>query len=208
VIKLHGREVSGNTYKAKLLMHLLKIEYQLIALDASQQQQKSDAFLKLNPRGEFPVLEDKSFVVWDSQAILVYLARQYASQTRYSHWYPDNATEMAHITQWLSVANDEIFHSLGKARSILKFGHDGNLDIYQKQGKTILHWIDQHLSNRNWLSTNQPSIADIACYPYIALCEEGEISLNGYPAIHRWLKRIQALDGYIPMPGLFIPDDA
>jgi len=202
MIKLHGREVSGNTYKAKLLMHLLDIEYQFIPLDVSQQQQKSDAFLKLNPRGEFPVLEDDSLVIWDSQAILIYLARKYATQEKDRHWYPDNAAQMAHITQWLTVANDEIFHSLGKARSMLKFGHEGNLDLYQKRGKATLRWIEQHLSNKLWLSTNSPSIADIACYPYIALCEEGDISLKGYPAIHHWFKRIQELDGYISMPGL------
>jgi len=202
MIKLHGREVSGNTYKAKLFMHLLGVEYQLVTLDVSQQQQKSEDFLKLNPRGEFPVLEDDSLVIWDSQAILIYLARKYATQDKDRHWYPDNAAQMAHITQWLTVANDEIFHSLGKARSMLKFGHEGNLDLYQKQGKATLHWIEQHLSDKHWLSTNRPSIADIACYPYIALCEEGDISLKGYPAIHHWFKRIQELDGYISMPGL------
>lgn len=202
MIKLYGLEVSGNTYKVKLFMHMLGLEYQFIELDIKNKQHKSAAFMQLNPRGEFPLLEDANKIFWDSQAILVYLAQQYAKPLNSKHWYPDNPAEMAHITQWLCVANDEIFHSMGKARSMLKFGYAGNLSLYQQQGAETLCWIEHHLSKRHWLSGEKPSIADIACYPYIALCEEANIPLSGYTAIHDWIKRIQGLNGYIPMPGL------
>ncbi|RDH83167.1 MAG: glutathione S-transferase [endosymbiont of Galathealinum brachiosum] len=201
-MKLHGLEISGNTYKVKLLLHLLDIKYHFIEIDIEHKQHKSDEFLQLNPRGEFPVLEDESIVIWDSQAILIYIARKYGLKHNENHWYPDNATELAYITQWLTVANDEIFHTLGKARSILKFGYDGDLVLYQKQGKKVLKWLNRHLNNNQWLATDKPSIADIACYPYVALCEEGDISLNNYPAIHNWFERIQQLKGYTNMPGL------
>ncbi|VAW59549.1 Glutathione S-transferase, unnamed subgroup [hydrothermal vent metagenome] len=201
MIRLHGLEVSGNTYKIKLLLNLLNIKYEFIPLDIKNKQHKSEAFLKLNPRGEFPVLEDGSLIVWDSQAILIYLAKQYGTQEN-NHWYPDNAPAIAHITQWLTVANGEIFLTLGKARAMLKFGYAGDLELAQKRGIKILQWIDQHLKDRNWLATEQPSIADITCYPYIALCEEGDISLSHYPAIHRWFKRIQNINGYVSMPGI------
>jgi len=201
MIKLHGLDVSGNTYKAKLLMSLMNIDYDFLAINLANGQHKSDDFLQLNPRGEFPVLEDNSTVIWDSQAILVYLARQYETQSK-NLWYPNTATDMAHITQWLCVANDDIFNSLGKARSMLKFDTEGDLGLFHQKGKAMLKWLEQHLSQTNWLATNYPSIADIACYPYVALCEEGNISLQGYPAIHRWFKRIESLDGYISMPGI------
>jgi len=206
MIKLHGLDISGNTYKAKLLMSFLNINFTFSELDISKQQHKSDDYLKLNPRGEFPVLEDDSLVIWDSQAILVYLANKYGGTPDDNHWYPGNAAQLAHITQWLTVANDDIFNSLGKARSVIKFSHEGELEILHAKGKAILHWIDQHLSHQLWLATDHLSIADIACYPYIALCEEGKLSLNGYPAIHRWLKRIQETEGYISMPGIFLID--
>ncbi len=202
MIKLYGLDVSGNTYKVKLLLHFLGLKYQSINLDIDKKEHKSAAFLKLNPRGEFPVLEDNSVVIWDSQAILIYLARQYATTSDDNHWYPDNAVDMAYINQWLTVANDDIFHSLGKARSMLKFGYPGNLEFYQTQGKATLQRIEQHLNNRLWLATDKPSIADLACYPYIALCEEGNISLVGYQSIHHWLARIQNLQAYTSMPGL------
>ena len=198
MLKLHGLDVSGNTYKAQLLLSILKLNYKFIPIDVHNKQHKSEAFLKLNPRGEFPVLEDDAFCIWDSQAILIYLARLHGN----NHWYPDTAKELASINQWLSVANGEIFHSLGKARSMLKFGYAGNLQQYQDAGKVILNIINTRLNHTPWLATNTASIADIACYPYVALCEEGNISLQGYPAIHKWFARIEQLDGYIDMPGL------
>ncbi len=198
MLKLHGLDVSGNTYKAQLLLSILKLNYKFIPIDVHNKQHKSEAFLKLNPRGEFPVLEDDAFCIWDSQAILIYLARLHGN----NHWYPDTAKELASINQWLSVANGEIFHSLGKARSMLKFGYAGNLQQYQDAGKVILNIINTRLNHTPWLATSTASIADIACYPYVALCEEGSISLQGYPAIHKWFARIEQLDGYIDMPGL------
>lgn len=207
MIKLYGLDISGNTYKVKLLLHFLGLKYQSINLNIDKKEHKSAAFLKLNPRGEFPVLEDGSIVIWDSQAILIYLARQYGNQPNHKHWYPDNAVDMARITQWLTVANDDIFHSLGKARSMLKFAYAGDLELYQSQGKATLQRIEQHLSHRLWLATEQPSIADIACYPYIALCEEGHVSLAAYKSINHWLMRIQKLQAYITMPGLSADED-
>lgn len=202
MIRLYGLEVSGNTYKIKLLLHLLDIKYQFIEIDIKHKQHKSDAFLQLNPRGEFPVLEDGSVTIWDSQAILIYIARKYGPILNENNWYPNNAIELAYIAQWLTVANDEIFHTLGKARSMLKFGYEGDLALCQQQGNNVLNWLNKHLSNKQWLATDKPSIADIACYPYIALCEEGDISLDDYPAIHNWIERIQQLKGYTNMSGL------
>jgi len=203
MIKLYGIDVSGNTYKARLLMNILNIEYQQIPVDMQNQAHKSPFFLKLNPRGEIPVLVDEKTVIWDSQAILIYLARKYNAES----WHPDNAIEMAKISQWLSVANNEIANTLAKARAIIKFSYSGCLEDHQEQAKGVLAMINQHLENQqtnslNWLVGDKPSIADLACYPYIALSHEGGISLEGYTAIHKWIEQVQNLQGYINMPGL------
>lgn len=203
MIKLHGLEVSGHTYKARLFMNILDIEYQLIPVDFKNMAHKSTAFLKLNPRGEVPVLEDEKEVIWDSQAILIYLARQYNGDS----WYPNNAVEIAKINQWLSVANNEITNSMAKARGIIKFSYKGCLEEHQRQAENLLSMINQHLENQqiknqDWIAGEKPSIADIACYPYIALSNEGGISLESYSEIIKWINRVQNIDGYINMPGL------
>ncbi|MDF5733869.1 MAG: glutathione binding-like protein [Rhizonema sp. PD38] len=54
-----------------------------------------------------------------------------------------------------------------------------------------------HLSERQWLELNRPTIADVACFPYIALAAEGKISLDAYPNVVAWIERIKQLPGYI-----------
>jgi glutathione S-transferase len=62
--------------------------------------------------------------------------------------------------------------------------------------------VDQHLSQRQWLELDHPTIADIACFPYIALAGDGKISLDDYPNVVKWIDRIKQLPKYIGMPGL------
>lgn len=202
MLKLHGLDVSGNTYKAQLLMSFLQLDYQFIAVDIKNQQQKQPDFLNLNPRGEFPVLQAEGINIWDSQAILIYLAKKYGPQNTYNPWYPDNSLAMSQISQWLCVANNEIAQSLAKARAVIKFNHPGDLHVLHQQGTELLRWLNEHLSARHWIATEQISIADIACYPYIALAEEGHIPLHKYTAIHEWFERIQSMASYTAMPGL------
>jgi glutathione S-transferase len=53
------------------------------------------------------------------------------------------------------------------------------------------------------LAGDAPSLADIACFPDLALCEEGGLSRQDYPAIRRWLDRVKRLDGFVTMSGVF-----
>lgn len=67
----------------------------------------------------------------------------------------------------------------------------------------MLRLVDRHLAEHRWLAQDeQPSIADVALYPYLALAPEGGLALDHYPALNAWIARIRALPGYIPMPGL------
>jgi glutathione S-transferase len=59
--------------------------------------------------------------------------------------------------------------------------------------------MEQRLKNNSWLVLEHPSIADIACYPYISLAGEGNFSLQPYPAVQNWLKSVEEIDGWIPM---------
>ena len=85
---------------------------------------------------------------------------------------------------------------------------DIDIDKARKGGERLLRILDEHLwfreqGNSAWLCTKDvPSIADIACFPYVALCEEGGISQTPFPAIQRWLERFMRLDGFEPMAGM------
>lgn len=198
MIKLYDYVLSGNSYKIRLMLSLLRLEHELVRVDLKQGEQKTPAFLKLNPLGQVPVLTDDDMVVRDAQAILVYLARRYGSED----WLPIEAEPMSKVVQWLSTAANEIQHSLTAARKYFLFNEKTNLDLVQQQAHQLLQILDQHLQERNWLELDRPTIADIACFPYIGLAADGKISLDTYSHVLAWTERVKQLPGYVGMPGL------
>ncbi len=202
-MKLYDMELSGNCYKIRLLCALLGLKYQSIPVDLGKGEHKSPAFLKLNPRGQVPVLEDGSAQIWDSSAILLYLARKYGGDS----WLPLEAKAMAEVMQWLSVSQDEILYGLARARAVKKFNRPWDIEQCQAHGKQGLVAMEQHLADKCWLVGSHATIADIACYPYVALADESGMSLDDYPSIRRWITQIQALPGYVGMPGIGVQDD-
>jgi glutathione S-transferase len=197
-MKLYDLELSGNCYKVRLFAALIGVPLELIAVDLMNGEQKRPEFLKLNLLGQVPVLVEGDLVLRDSQAILVYLARRYGGED----WLPSEAADMARITQWLSTAANEIAHGPADARLHDKFGYP--IDVEQTRAKAhhILEIIDQQLSGRAWLELSRPTIADIACFPYVALAPEGGVSLAAYPNVKTWIGRIQALPRFVTMPGI------
>jgi glutathione S-transferase len=71
--------------------------------------------------------------------------------------------------------------------------------------KRLLGFMEQHLANRAYLATEQPTIADLACYSYVAHAPEGGIALDAYPSVRAWLRRIEALPHFAPMPASPVP---
>ena len=197
-MKLYDLDVSGNCYKVRLLLSLLEVEYELISVDFMNGQHKSPEFLQLNPFGEIPILKDNDLILRDSQAILIYLAKKHGGEA----WLPSDARGIAEVSQWLSTAANEIARGPNDARLNQKFGIELNLASAQRKAESILALIEQHLTNHQWLALERPTIADIACFPYIALASEGGIMLDKYPAINQWCDRIKQLTNFITMPGI------
>jgi len=197
-LKLYDFELSGNAYKVRLLLSLLGLNCERVPVDLRQGEQRQPAFLKLNPRGQVPTLDDGGTVFWDSLAILVYLARKYGGET----WLPLDARGMAEVMQWLAVMENEMLYGLARARVICKFKRPGNLEEAQELGRKGLGVLEERLAAHPWLALDRLTIADIACFPYVALAPEGEIPLDGYPAVRAWIARIKALQGFVGMPGI------
>jgi glutathione S-transferase len=136
--------------------------------------------------------------VWDSLAILVYLARKYGGEK----WLPVDAEGMAEVMQWLAVMENEVLYGLARARVICKFKRPGNLEEAQLLGRKGLDVLEQRLAARPWLALDRVTIADIGCFPYVALAPEGEMALDNYPGVRKWIERIKALPGFVGMPGI------
>ena len=194
-LKLYDHPLSGNCYKIRLLLSMLGLEYERVPVDIRVGESQSEAFLQLNPRGQIPVLVDGETVIWDSMAILVYLARRYGSEA----WLPADPLGEARVMQWLAISENELIYGLARARATLVLKRPFNLAQCQREGQVGLGVLEGRLAESPWLAGEGVTIADIACYPYVALATEGEVSLEPYPAVRAWLARVQGLPGWFPM---------
>ena len=194
-MKLYMTDVSGNSYKVRVLANMLGVSYEKIYVDWDTREHKSPAFLELNPRGQVPVMEIEGRVLWDSTAHLVYLARRFGG----NDWLPDDPLDMAEVMQWMALAQNEIYFGLQWARGVFVYGKPGNLAEYQSQGRKALALMERRLAAHDWLALARPTLGDIACYPYVKRAPEGEVSLDPYPAVRSWLARCEALPGWLPL---------
>jgi len=199
MIRLYDFELSGNCYKVRLLLSLLGLEWEPVTVDLMHGEERTAEFLRLNPRAQVPVLSDDDLVIWDSQAILVYLARRYGDAS----WLPEQAAPLAAVQQWLAVAGNEVLYGLARTRAIVKFRRPGDLDDCRAMGARALDLLENHLDTHDWLALERRTVADVACYPYVALAGEGGFDLQTRPAIRRWMARVCNLPGYVTMPGLY-----
>lgn len=195
-LTLYSYPISGNCYKVRLLLEMLHLPYTEVNVDLLAGYNLKPEFKQLNPRGQVPVLSDGEVTLWDSLAILVYLARRYGN----GQWLPTDPVAEAQVMQWLAVSENELLYGLARSRAIVKLGRPFVLETCQAEGKAGLSVLEQHLAQRSWLVTEQPTIADLACYPYVVLAPEGNIDLAPYPAVQAWLKRVESLAGWLPMP--------
>ena len=211
-MELYEHPESGNSHKVRLLLSFLGLEYESVVVDLMADEQHQAPFLAVNPRGEVPVLVDDEVVLRDSMAILVYLATQYDERR---HWLPEDSAGTASVMEWLAFAASWIQFGVFTARALVSFGISGNglphtfkgsLEEARLRGTTSLTIMEQQLSGRDWLCGETPTIADVACFPYIALAPMGDISLEPYPAVQAWIAQFKKLPGYLTMPGLEDPD--
>ncbi|MDX2254614.1 MAG: glutathione S-transferase [Pseudanabaenaceae cyanobacterium bins.39] len=199
MIQLYGHELSGNSYKVRLFLELLNLDYEWIKVDLMAGEHKSPAYLALNPFGQVPLLIDGDTKLADAQAILVYLARQYGSD----RWLPIEALPLAQVLRWLSTTSGEIRQGLENARLYYLFGATSiNIERAHQKAEYILTQLDQHFRTHTWLEFERPTIADVAVFPYVALAHDGKIDLAPYPHVIDWIDRVKQLPNYIPMAGL------
>ena len=197
-ITLYDLELSGNCYKIRLFLALTETPYTLKPVDFLAGEHKQTPLSDMNPFREIPILSDDDLTLRDSQAILVYLARKYGGES----WLPIDAAAMAKVMEWLMVAENEVARGPNDARLFDKFGYDLDHDLAVQKSLQLYDLMEQHLQTHQWLTLDRPTIADIACFPYMALGHEGRVSIEDRPAIKHWIARIKALPNFVSMPAL------
>ncbi|UUD65035.1 glutathione S-transferase [Pseudomonas seleniipraecipitans] len=195
-MKIHHFPLSGHAHRAVLFASLLGLKPELIEVNLAAGEHKQPEFLALNPFGQVPVLEDDGVVIADANAILVYLAKK----TGRTDWLPEDPAGAAAVQRWLSVAAGELAYGPCAARLITVFGYDLNAEEVIARAHVLLARLERHLSGRQWLAADHPTIADVALYSYLARAPEGNVDLSSYAQVRAFLARIEALPGFVAIP--------
>ena len=196
-LRLHHHPLSGHSHRVRLLLSILSLKTELVEIDMKSGAHKAPEFLKLNPLGQVPVLEDGELVVRDSNAIMVYLATKYDQSRK---WYPATAEGAAEVQKWLSIAAGQLASGPNAARLVNVFKLPLDKAAAQRIAANLLAVMENELTSRPFLTGASPTIADVALYAYTARAPEGDISLAEYPAVRRWIERVEALPHFVPMP--------
>lgn len=205
-MKLYDYVLSTDCYKIRLLAGLIGLDYEAVPVDVYPGRENlTPAFLEKSPQGAVPVLVEGDFTLNDAHAILFYIAREHDPDR---HWWPvDDTRASSNVVQWLSFAN-ELNHTIGASRLHSMLGGQG-IDVEQtrKAAERQVTILDDYLTDREfegsaWLVGSKPTVADVACFPCIAVAGDGGIDISPFRAVGRWLKNVISLEGFTPMPGV------
>lgn len=195
MLTLYDAPISGHAHRVRLFLALLKIEHETVVVDMQANEHKNPDYLKLSPLGQVPTLRDDEIVITDSCAALVYLAKRYGDK----RWLPEDPAGAARVQRWLSTASGELYRGPVLARAVKLYGRKFDYEATKMWSKRLLDWMNSELAGRKWLAASHATIADVAMYSYLRVANEGEVSLDPYPAVTRWLADVEKLDGFIPM---------
>ena len=195
---LYDSAVSGNCHKVRLLFAHLGIEYERRAVDVVDRSNRRELLGDLNPALRVPTLVlDDGRPLAESNAILWY----FGEGTRF---VPDDRYERAQVLQWMFFEQYELEPALAVARFLLAYS--GRPELYEerreeltKRGEGVLEKLERHLDGREWLVGDAMTLADICLYAYTHTADEGGFALDDYPAIRRWLARVAAEPGHVPI---------
>lgn len=202
---LYDTQRSGNAWKVRLLAGLLGLPLERRTLSIDRGDLRTEAFLSIAPMQQVPVLVlADGDTLGESMAILFHLAQG-------SPWWPRDPLEQARVLAWSSFEQERHMKPLARLRLHLGLHRDREpsspeMRQHAHEAHAALDILESQLARQGaaaWVATAvQPSIADVALYPYTRMAPMGGIDLSGHPHIGSWLGRIEALPGYQPLfPG-------
>jgi glutathione S-transferase len=198
-MKLYGFPPSPNTRKVLATATALGLRLDFAMVDLAAGDQRKPEYLALNPSGRTPTLVDGDFVLWESNAIMQYLA-----ETRPGPLWPKDAKVRAEISRWQcwQLAHwDEGTGTLIRERfikKVLSLGEPDRAEI--ERGEKAFHRdagiLEACLATRRFLAGDAPTLADFAVAAPLELTEAAAFPFEEYPNVKGWYARIDALPAW------------
>jgi glutathione S-transferase len=194
-MKLYQFPLSPNCQKVTALAHEVGVPFETVFVDLFRGGARTPELLAMNPNGKLPILEDADFVLWESNAMLAYLAGK-ADRHDLS---PSTPRERAEVDRWLAWLNAHLAPAIRKVafeRVVKKLGNMGPPDEAMvaegvRDFATTAAVLEKALAGREYLC-QRLSIADFALAPYLALAGPSGLDLEPYASVRSWLARMLA----------------
>ncbi|MWV16682.1 glutathione S-transferase [Pseudomonas sp. L-22-4S-12] len=177
-----------NGHKVSIALEELGLPYRVHVLSFDKQEQKTPEFLRINPNGRIPAIVDDGFAVFESGAILIYLAEK-AGQL-----LPADAKGRSRAIQWLMFQMGGVGPMQGQANVFFRYFPEklqGAIDRYQHETRRLYEVLDTRLGEAQYLAGDY-SIADIATFPWVRVHDWAGVSLDGLEHLQRWLAAVEA----------------
>lgn len=177
-----------DTYKVSVALEEMALPYSAVTVDLAAGEQKSAAFLAINPNGRVPAIVDNGFAIFESGAILLYLAEKSGLLL------PADSHGRSRVVQWLMFQVGGIGPMMGQANIFHRYFPEklpAVIARYQGEGRRLFAVLDAQLATTEFLGGDY-SIADIANWCWVRTHKWSGISTDGLPHLQRWLATIAA----------------
>jgi glutathione S-transferase len=199
-MRLYHHPMSSNARRAVMTAIHLDAKVDLEIVDLAQGAQRRPDFLSKNPNGKVPVLDDDGFLLWESHAIMQYLADKTPGQTV----YPTEIRARADVNRWLfwsahhwtpaiSVLGWENF-----VKAMIGQGDPDPVAVERGEGLVTANArvLDEHLRGKKWIAQDRVTLADLAIATPLMVIAQAKLPVNGFANVMTWFRRVEGLDAW------------
>jgi glutathione S-transferase len=193
-MKLYEHPFSSACFKVRAVLHELGLPCELVTIDMAKGQHKSPEHLARNPNGKVPVLEDDGFLLWESNAIITYLAAKVPERGL----LPLDARGLASVQQWLQWQATQYGPAVTKvmmetvyAKAFGRPRDEEKLAAGLKEVERDLAVLEKSLEGKEYLC-GKLSLADFSVVSGLQLRQPMGVDLTPFPKVKAWVERMEA----------------
>lgn len=208
-MKLYVFELSSNARKVLITADLLGVTLERAVVHLGKQEQRLPDYIALNPNGRVPTLVDGDFVLWESNAIMQYLADQKPGNTL----FPADLRARADVNRWLFWQSSHWSPAIAALnfenllKKLLNIGEPDAAIVKRNEElvKQFAGILDTHMKDREWVSGSALTLADIAIAAPLMYIAPAKLPVETFPNVMRWFGQVRELPAWKATEPAFNP---
>lgn len=176
-----------NGYKVAIMLEETGLPYTPRFLNLGESEQKTPEFLAINPNGRIPAIVDDGFAVFESGAILLWLAE------KSGRFLPGEPRARSTAVQWLMWQMGGLGPMMGQLNVFKRYFPEhlpAAIERYERESYRLFGVMEGRLAESAWLAGEDYTIADMAAWPWVHAHEWPGLTLDGHPKLKAWHERI------------------